>query len=208
MSQRVLPHWLASTAERAEDLKHSLNAFDDTPLRGTGEFSRALAQFQQLSQQVQLLEDRRADGSDLLERHYVVPSGVTGLDVAAVPHLLSTQLEMEMLQQNQQAASSTNLPDANAATISAHNARLAAAHAHLARAALALKLPGAAELTDDKDTKKRQRQQPPPPAAAVASGAAPSPSAVDPEAANTLLEALRTGEGLQPASQQQAPQYM
>ena len=212
---RVLPRWLASTAERAEDIKHSLATFDDTPLRGTGEFARALSQFQQLSQQVQLLQDRRADGRDVLEWHYIVPSSVTGLDVAAVPHLLSTQLEMEMLQHNRQAAGSTNLPDANTALLIAHNTMLDAARLHLARAALALELPGAQELTGDDKDKKRQRQQPAPAAAAatccgaaVASAAPSAEAAAKPEAANTLLEALRSGEGLQPASEQQAPQYM
>ena len=200
----MLSRFLASTAERAEDLKQRLAAFDGSPLL-VDEFGPVLSSFQQLSSQLKLLEERRAaESNTILQRHFVVPAAASGVPVRQIPELLSTGLEMEQIAE---AASTAREADAGAATAAPwssedHNAAVQAAHAHLASAALQLGLPGAQALSAE-DQKKNQPSLPP--GGSSSSGRVPgnSGSSSDPpseeahaESARQLISALRTGEGL------------
>ena len=207
---------LAGCAERAEDLKRSLISFDGAPLL-VQDMAPVLSQYQHLSQQVSLLGKRRADGQALLERHYVVPASVAE-HPEAIPHLLGSRLELELI--DEKAASlrtaedadakrvASGEPAASAQTLEQHNATVNAALDYLSSTAKRLDLPGAF----DRRHEQSQQQTAHLAGAGSSSGgrAAAGPAAAgEPpaggigDAARTaaaarLLSALRTGQGLEP----------
>ena len=92
----MLNRWLSGTEERARDIQRTLATFDGAPLL-RDDFAPILTSFQQLSQQLGLLQERRSDpaAEAALERHFAVPSNIAELDVALIPHILSTRLDKE-----------------------------------------------------------------------------------------------------------------
>lgn len=205
----MLPRWLTSTHDRANDLRNTLAAFDGTSLVRKDGYATAVGSFQKLSKQLTMLQERQADPSAAatLERHFTVPSAVTGLaQPAIVPHLLSTRLDKEQedqISRRERLSADTDAMDD--AAMKKHNATLRGAQAHLTKSALLLDLPGAAALGG------------PGAAAAGAAGgsgsnatstsragtdAAPASTAATQAVAMLLVGALRNGTGLEcpPAS--------
>ena len=198
---------LAATERRTEDLRRTLASFD--PGRATN-FAEALLHFETCSQQLGLLLERGTEASAdaLLERHFVVPSAISGLDaplagggvgVANVPMLLSTMLDKE---QEDDYAATASSASGTAATrnlskgaTAHHNRCLDEAHAHLMKQALAVDLPGAANLQGATRRFVRSEAAAPPPNEEAAGAVK---TAVTDPSAHALLSALRRGEGMQP----------
>ena len=208
-----LPHmlqkWLKDSTATAEEIGRSLRSFDGAPLVAE-DFAPVLSHFQQLSQQVTQLGKRRADGKAILERHYVVPSSAE--HAAAIPHLLSSRLEMELIAETSKKlrkAEATNVERAGGgkatwteAALQQHNKTLKEAHDHLIRAAQRSGLPGLGggdkqqqSSTSSNASGSSSRADP-----AAASGAAGLSDAERAVAASKLLDALRTGRGLEPST--------
>ena len=76
---------LSSIGDRADDLRRSLAAFDGDRLH---RWSASLSQYQQLSQQLQLLLEK---GSDPVLEHFVPEPVGVGVEPARIPQLLSIQ---------------------------------------------------------------------------------------------------------------------
>jgi len=162
---------LAASEQRADDLRRSLRTFDAG--RGGGRFGAVLQQFEQLSKQLVLLQERSIDtnAQALLERHFVVPSAVSGFEAGTnttvVPHLLSTMLDKE---QEEQAPHQPILATAHGsdelgptpATIAAHNQIIDAAYLNLSRLASHANLPGSGSIfADNLAPGKRFASRPP-----------------------------------------------
>jgi len=153
---------LISAEHRAEELKRSLRNFDAG--RGGGRFGTVLQQFEQLSKQLVMLQDRTTDrnSQELLERHFAVPSSVRsfetatapGVSTAAVPALLSTMLDKEQEDQAPPPALLARDEASDLETIARHNRIVGAAHEHLARIALRADLPGASSTFGVNDGKR------------------------------------------------------
>ena len=151
---------LLASEKRADDLRRTLLSFDPARAAAAGDrdsVGSVFSTFEKLSQQLGLLLDRSSDPTSqaILERHFAVPSSVSGFDrapipgltVADVPGLLSTMLDPEQ----QDAVPSIpsmdpGTPELSASTIAAHNEALDAAHEHFAHLVLTSQLPGAAKL--------------------------------------------------------------
>lgn len=179
MSQSSLTALLSGAEQRADNLRRSLRNFDAG--RGGATFASVLQQFEQLSKQLVLLQERGADANAeaLLEGQFAVPSSVTALQSAAVPGmstalvpvLLSTMLDKEQEEQAPPAdllaleaeGADSGQPLPSEETIAAHNESLRAAHDHLARVALRYDLPGAsntfAQHTDGAAGRRFEKRQ-------------------------------------------------
>ena len=156
---------ISASEQRADDLRRTLRTFDAG--RGGGRFSLVLQQFEQLSRQLILLQDRSTDtnAEALLERHFAVPSSVSGfepgLSAAAVPSLLSTALDKEQEERAPHPAlfsadEAKDGPSPTAATIASHNGAIDRALDHLARSALRADLPGAGDVAQDGGKKNKR----------------------------------------------------
>ena len=79
-----LQYTVSGAEKRAEDLRRTLASF---PTRAAaGDSDAILSQFEQLSTQLKLLQERGADAvaEATLDRHFVVPSALSGLDTMLV----------------------------------------------------------------------------------------------------------------------------
>ena len=179
--------------QRARDLQRTLTAFDGAPLLHD-DFAPVLASFQKLSQQLTLLHERGAapENQALLERHFVVPSAASGPEaVALVPHLLSSRLDKEQEEEDADLRRRAEAAGSHLADWSEdqHNELVEEACAHLEAAASAHDLPRASQRGAVGG------------ASSVATATASSMgSAVAAGSASSLVNALRTGKGLEARS--------
>ena len=192
-----MQRWLASTYERADDLKRTLAAFDGSSLVRPDGHEHVVATFQKLSKQLTLLQKEESDASAaaMIERHFAVPSAVTGLDdPAVVPHLLSTRLDKEQEDQAARRAALATTGEGSDALLAVHNDTIRAACKHLAASALELDLPGAGSFAQGGGTAASGA----PGGSSVAAPApAPAAAAASQAIAHLLVGALRDGRGLE-----------
>lgn len=151
---------LQGSEKRADDLRRTLLSFDPARAAAAGDrdgVGSVFSTFEKLSQQLGLLLDRSSDptAQAILERHFAVPSSVSGFDRAPIPGLSATDMPgllSTMPDAEHQDALpliprlDTGTPESSASTIVAHNEALDAAHEHFAQIVLASGLPGAAKL--------------------------------------------------------------
>jgi hypothetical protein len=207
--------WLLGTEERARDVQRKISTCDTSSLLRE-DFTPVLKNFQELSQQLSLLQERGTDLTAALDKTFVVPSGVSGLDAAAavIPHLLSTMLDKEQVDEDASASRRAEAAGSGDWTKEQHNKVVSDAHDFLAAAALAADLPGAAKLAQLAGGTSLAIAPAP---AAMNSTTAPAPSSSRGSAANAdgdadvrrrLLNAMRTGAGLEPAKRPEGEQQM
>jgi hypothetical protein len=201
-------HAILAAEKRAEDLRKLLSY---NPAR-LGGGSSVLSHFEQLSQQLDLLQGHGTDASAraILERQFVVPSRyldstdgpMHGVATSAIPGLLGTLLDKE---QEESAPSETMLQretlsghtEPTLETIRLHNERLAAALEHLASRARRADLPGAANMQDAsmRQAKRFTRGQHVPAQPAAAAGTEALQPARQQQLVNDVLTALRSQAG-------------
>ena len=198
----MLPRWLATTHERANDLRRTLARFE------ASDPASVVASFQTFSKQCELLHDRCDDATatTLLNQHFVMPAAISGMaSIAGLPFLLSTRLAKE---HEGQVASCAMLTHEDACTDSdrdAHNKTVVAAHAHLARSTEMLDLPGAVALRlrcgggngGTANAANAANATIAANATSMPAAGTPAPAAASQPQEILLVSALRTGVGLE-----------
>lgn len=169
-----LPKVLGDAEHRADELRRTLQSFDAT--RRGGRFGVVLQQFEQLSKQLVLLQERTTDPNtqELLERQFVVPQSVSnlgsaaasGITTAALPNMLSTMLDKEQEELGRdsehrlsEGGISSEAEQRQRAAIASHNQAIDSAHDYLAKIASRAELPGAVNISALGSGKAGKRQR-------------------------------------------------